>query len=251
VNNLKPGEVAQIFVPSDFLTSQLTVTVDDVTPQLPPDQQNQFFVCGPPGGEFLCGDDVFVQIVDAPTSFAVERGGGFPNSQEPLTVVVNNPQTGLVRVALQGDWTNGGQVSAQVTITKVLKFDGLPTAIGTIEQDETDFVEVEVPSGAAKGIFEVSWQQNWARYPTNDIDMVLINPLGAVNTSGATANSPERVEITNPMPGRWRVAIIGFTIHGDTDDDRHGHGGWHDRRPPKDVYFFRAEADGRRLRKVN
>jgi hypothetical protein len=47
------------------------------------------------------------------------------------------------------------------------------------------------------------------------------------------------------------VAIIGFTIHGDADDDRHSHGGWGGGRPPKDMYFFRAEADGRRLRKVN
>ena len=70
ISDLKPGQVAQLFVPSDSLTSKFTVTVDDVTPELPPNQQNQFFICGPSGGEFLCGDDVFVQIVDAPTSFA-------------------------------------------------------------------------------------------------------------------------------------------------------------------------------------
>jgi hypothetical protein len=247
VNNLKPGEVAQLFVPSDFLTSQLTVTIDDITPQLPPDQQNQFFVCGPTGGEFLCGDDVFAQIVDAPTSFAVERGSGFPNSREPLSVVVNNPQTGLVRVALQGDWTNGGQVSATVTITRVQRFDGFPTAVGALEQDETDFVEVDMPAGAARAIFEVAWLQNWARYPTNDLDLVLIDPLGQVNVAGATASSPERVEIANPMAGRWRAAIVGFTIHGDPDDDSK----WNDHRRAMDVYSLRVEADGKRLRKAN
>ena len=52
------------------------------------------------------------RIVDAPTSIAVVRAAGFPNAVEPVTVDVENPQTGLVRVALQGDWTNAGRVSA-------------------------------------------------------------------------------------------------------------------------------------------
>ncbi len=52
LSNLKPGEVAQIFVPSDFLTSNLTVTIDNVVAELPPPQQNQFF-----------GDDVFVTAI--------------------------------------------------------------------------------------------------------------------------------------------------------------------------------------------
>jgi subtilisin family serine protease len=242
VRNLKPGEVSQIFVPSDFLTSSFTVTVDGVTPELLEDQQNQFFVCGPTGGEFLCGDDVIVQIVDAPTSFAVERALAFVNSREPFTTPVDNPQTGLVRVAVMGDWTNAGRVSATVTITRKQKFEGFPTTLSTIEQDEIDFVEVDVPAGTETAVFELAWKQNWSRYPTNDLDLVLTDPAGKVNDSGASGNSPERVEIANPMPGRWRAAIIGFTIH-PTDDRR--------RRDPKDIYTFRAEADGKRLRKVD
>ena len=109
-----------------------------------------------------------------------------------------------------------------------------------LEQDETDFVEVDVPAGAAVAVFELAWSQNWARYPTNDLDLVLIDPLGNIDESGATANSPERVEIANPLPGRWRVAIIGFEIHGLRDN----------RGPEKDIYTFRAEADGKRLDKA-
>jgi hypothetical protein len=225
--------VAQFFVPSDFLTSKLTVTVDRVTPELPPEEQNQFWICGPPDGEFLCGDDVFVQIVDSPTSSAFLEGFGFPNSQEGLTVEVPNPQTGLVRVALQGDSTNGGRVSATVTITRAQKFDGFPTAVSLLEQDEIDFVEFDVPAGASQAVVELAWKQNWGRYPTNDLDLVLIDPAGGVNATGATIESPERVEIANPMPGRWQAAIVGFTIHGE-----------------RDLYSFRAEADGKRLKKV-
>ena len=246
VRDLKPGEVKQIFLPSDFLTSRLTITIDRVTPALPPAQQNQFFLCGPMGMEFICGDDVFVHIVDAPTSFDVTRGTGFPNSQEPLTVTLDNPQTGLVRVALQGDTTNGGTVSALLTVTRQRRLDGLPTSHSIIEQDEIDFVEVDVPDGASTAVFELAWLQNWSRYATNDLDLVLLDPAGNVIVSGATVASPERVAIANPAAGRWTAAIIGFTIHGNRGHD----GPLGDDGPEKDVYTFRAEADGRRLKEV-
>jgi subtilisin family serine protease len=245
VANLKPGEVKQIFLPSDFLTSKLTITIDRVTPALPLDQQNQFWVCGPMGMEFLCGDDVFVHVVDAPTSFDVTRAFAFPNAQEPFTTTVDNPQTGLVRVAVMGDWTNGGNVSARLTVTRERRLDGLPTRISLIEQDEIDYVEVDVPNGTSLAVFELSWLQNWARYPTNDLDLVLITPAGQVIVTGATANSPERVEITHPPAGRWTAAIIGLTIFGNRGHHNHDETG-----PEKDVYSFRAEADGKRLKEV-
>ncbi len=246
VRNLKPGEVKQIFLPSDFLTSTFTISIDRVTPALPLDQQNQFFACGPQGMEFLCGDDVYFQIVDAPTSAEFTLATGFPNAQEPTTFTIDNPQTGLLRLALQGDTTNGGQVSAMVTVTRHRRFDGLPTSVAIIEQDEIDFVEVDVPAGASKAVFELAWLQNWARYPTNDVDLVLLDPTGNVIDTGATVNSPERVEVANPAAGRWSAAIIGFTIHGHRGHDKHPG----DDGPQKDVYTFRAEADGKRLKQA-
>jgi hypothetical protein len=162
-----------------------------------------------------------------------------------MTATIDNPQTGLVRLALQGDWTNGGRVSAMVTITRQRKFDGLPTSVSIIEQDETEYVEVDVPAGTATAVFELAWLQNWARYPTNDLDLVLVDPAGNVIFDGATVDSPERVVIGNPAAGRWTAAIIGFTIH---DNGAFAKG--RDDGPQKDVYTFRAEADGRRLRPV-
>jgi subtilisin family serine protease len=244
VKNLKPGEVAQIFLPSDFFTSSFDITVDHVVADLPLDQQNQFFACGPDDALFQCGDDVFVQVIDAPTSIAVARASGFPNRVDPFVATIANPQTGLVRLALQGDWTNGGSVSANVTVTRKLRFDGFPTTMSTIQQDEIDFVDIDVPAGAGKAVFELAWMQNWARYPTNDLDLVLVDPNGVEHDEGATVNSPERVEIANPMPGRWHAAIIGFTIQ-DLHEEHHGRDG-----VSRDFYTFRAEADGRRLKQI-
>ena len=130
-----------------------------------------------------------------------------------------------------------------MTITRERGFDGLPTTASIIEQDEIDFVQVDVPAGATEAVFELAWKQNWARYPTNDLELVLIDPAGNVNGSGATINSPERVEIANPAPGRWTAAIIGLTIHGNR-----GHVGRTASR--RDVFALRAEADGKRLKAV-
>jgi subtilisin family serine protease len=229
VSNLKPGEVAQIFVPSDSFTSKLTVTIDQVVPELAPSAQNQLF-----------GDDIFYIVGDAPTSVLVEKASGFVANT--VTHVIENPQTGLVRVSLQGDWTNAGKVSARVTVARERSIF-LPSALSIIDQDEVELFEFDVPAASTEAIFELAWKQNWSRYPTNDLDMVLIDPSGAVNQSGATLSSPERVRIANPSSGRWTVAVVGFTVHGnfghvDEDDSEHR----------RDIFTLRAEADGKRLK---
>ncbi len=229
LTNLKPGEVAQIFVPSDAFTDRLTVTIDQITPELPPGQQNVFF-----------GDDIFYLIADAPTSVLADRAAGF--TAVDTTEVIDNPQTGLVRVAIQGDWTNAGKISARVTVTRERSIE-LPSALSIIEQDEVEMFEFDVPAASTEAVFELAWKQNWSRFPTNDLDMVLINPAGTVSNAGATISSPERVQIANPMSGRWTVAVVGFTVHGNF-----GHVGDDEDDPRRDLFTLRAEADGKRLR---
>jgi subtilisin family serine protease len=231
VSNLLPGQVAQFFVPSDPWTSRLTVSITGITPELPEAQQNQLF-----------GDDIFFMVIDAPTSFAVERASGFITVD--TTVPVDHPQTGLVRVAIQGDWTNAGRISATVTITRQRSFNGFPSALGFIHQDDMIPFEVNVPAGAAEAVFEVAWLRNWSRYPTNDIDMVLIDPHGNRNDDGSSGDSPERVVIQKPLSGRWRAVIIGlelFRLDGKPDNPDKESG-------RVDFFTFRATADGRTLK---
>lgn len=233
VSNLKPGQVAQFFVPSDPFTTRLTVQITGITPELPAAQQNQLF-----------GDDIYYAIIDAPTSMAVDRVTNVPFTAVDVTEVVDNPQTGLVRVALQGDWTNAGRISATVTIDRERNVGVFPSAVGSIEQDEVVPFDVDVPSGAANLVFEAAWLQNWSRYPTNDLDLILIAPDGSEIDDGATLNSPERVSIANPMPGRWTAILVGFTIHrhdGEPEDPSKEHG-------RKDAFALTATADGVRLK---
>ncbi len=221
VKNLKPGQVAQFFVPSSDRTDQFTVKVENVTPELPPASQNQLF-----------GDDIFIQATDAPTSFAeplitfangFTLGGTFP---------INNPQTGLVRVAVSGDWTNAGRISADVTIERKKGLQGFPTAVGTVEDGEFLEQDFVVPAGTAQLVVELSWDTNWGHYPTDDVDMYLFdaNPANPPNFDGATTDSPERAVIDNPTPGEWAAVINGFTVHGN-----------------KAHFVLRATADGVRL----
>ena len=226
VPRLVPGQVQQFFIPSDEQTDRLTVKITEVTPG---SVQNVLF-----------GDDLFVMGIDAPTSEAVDRITPQFVAGD-ATFVIDNPQTGLVRLALQGDWTNASPIAARVTIERQRSLLARRTASGVIRQDDSIPVTVHVPSGASQAVFELFWQQNWGRYPTNDVDMFIFRPDGkqVVNSSGlppgATDASPERVVVANPTPGAWTVVIDGFTIHDNERGPRVG----------RDKFSLRVTADGK------
>ena len=237
VSNLVPGQVAQFYVDADAATQQLTVSLSNITPALPAAQQNQLF-----------GDDVFVQIVDAPTSFAELRELDFVAANK--SYVVDQPQTGLVRVALQGDWTNAGAVSADVTVSRVRESLEKKTDSGIVRQGQTVPVEVAIPAGTKQLVFDLHWKGNWSRYPTNDIDLILVDPSGVPRFDGATISSPERVVIDNPAAGLWTALVDGFTVRPRQDDDDHEHE--HDGNSPgnpQDEWKLFVTADGKLLKR--
>ena len=226
VSDLVPGQVRQFFVPTNDRTDQIVVSLSNIVTELPPAQQNQLF-----------GDDIFLNVVDAPTSFADLLVGAFVNANASFTL--NQPQTGLMRVALQGDWTNAGKISADVTISRTQGTLTAPTKVAPIVEGELVPIEVNVPAGTVQAVFELFWKGNWGSYPTNDLDMILVDPNGATNFSGATFDSPERVVLNNPPAGTWTVFVQGFTIY-DTNDA--------DGQPATDTFTLRASADGKRLK---
>jgi hypothetical protein len=221
---LLPGQVKQFYLPSDLFTRSFTVTISNIVRG---GSQNMLF-----------GDDLFVMAVDAPTSFAVHRfgdGGDFVGGD--TTFAIDNPQTGLLRLAIQGDWTNASPITATVTIDRA-RDPGRPhTAGGSIRQDDLIPYTVNVPAGKTEAAFELFWMQNWGRYPTNDLDMIVIDPSGNLvvgadgNPPGATLNSPERVVVANPAAATWRIFVSGFAIQRNVD-----------------VFAVTASADGQRLK---
>lgn len=204
VSNLLPGQVKQFYVRSFDTTDKFTVQVNNLTPALSPAQQNQFF-----------GDDIFLAVLDAPTSVAFDLtaspGGQFVDGDTTVTAI--NPQSGILRVALQGSSNNAGPVSADVVISTHQANLGLPTSAGTVKQGQEDVVHLNVPAGKSELTFQLSWLHDWGFYPTNDLDLIVMDPSGNTILTGATLNSPERVAVPNPAPGIWTARIQGFQIN--------------------------------------
>jgi hypothetical protein len=124
-----------------------------------------------------------------------------------------------------------------------------------VGEGELVLFEIEVPAGAGEVVFELSWKGNWSRYPTNDLDLILIDPGGGESLEGVTSDSPERVVIDHPAAGTWAALVGGFTVfdHGTGDDeDRDDEDGdeddGDDGRSARERFELRVTADGKRLR---
>jgi subtilisin family serine protease len=202
---LKPGQRQDILYRVNPNTNQVVVTLAS-TPALPPAQQNRLF-----------GDDILLAIHSAKTSeigegdyqhFAFTTGGTF---------VVDSPETGIMRISVNGDWTNAGTISANVSVVSTT--EPLPkfTAHGRISTGETLAFPITVPSGTDNVEFRTGWREDWGNYPTNDIDMIIIAPNGSTNLDGATAANPEVVSIDNPAAGQWLVLVDGFEVSSGSD----------------------------------
>ena len=122
-------------------------------------------------------------------------------------------EPGLMKVTVQGDWTNNGNVRATVTIRR---FDYKPTSAPgrRIQPGETILAPFEVPPGANRASFELGWLHNWTRFPTNDLDMFLCAPGHVLHRdfSGATLDSPEYLAVNNPTPGSWHVMVVAYGV---------------------------------------
>jgi hypothetical protein len=230
VENLVPGQVAQFFVPTSLDTSRISLTLKNITPANLPATQNQLF-----------GDDIFLNVNDAPTSFSRLRASLFLAAD--TTIIFDNVQPGLMRVSVQGDWTNAGTISADLVITRERRDPGDDTVDGRIAQGGLVAIPFVVRAGATSLGLMLSWEGDWGRYPTNDLDLLVQSPAGVVNQTGATLDSPERVSIANPAPGVWLAFVNGFTVHAGIDDDDHG-----EQRARKERWELRVDINGHRLR---
>ena len=201
---LIPGEVEHVLVPTDDETASLTVTVTDIQAELPFDQQNALY-----------GDDIYLTVVDAPTAFNEVLASEFLFADTQL--VFDNPQHGFVRLAVMGDFTNAGKVTATVTITEQEQELGHALIKQRIRDGQFDSYSMVIEPGTSRVNFDLNWKGDWSRYPTNDLDLILVDPDNNLLFDGATLRVPEKVQITDPMPGVWSVIVDGFELHGTRD----------------------------------
>jgi hypothetical protein len=262
IQSLKPGQVAHFFVAAPRDLADVAIEVTGIAADDPdPEHANALFC-----------DNLLLHVVDAPTSLAETRVNTFigPRKNENCGVadsafVIERPQPGLMRIAVAGSFSNVGTVSATLTVQRHRAIPSAPTETGRVRQGDLIPVQVDVQAGTKELTFDLSWESDWSRYPTADIDLLLVDPLGATNSKGATLSSPERVTIANPTPGVWTAYVSAITIHRESDDDddddddhdgdwhRHGHDGdWHrhDHGTCTEAFALRALADGHRLPKL-
>ena len=199
---LQPGERRDIVYRVSPNTSQVIVSLSNFAAG-PVASQNQLF-----------GDDVLLAVHTAKTS---GDDYTFLDFVRTGTFVVNNPETGLIRVSVSGDWTNGTNVGVDVAIVSAT--DPVPqfTTQSKITQSDVQLVPFSVPAGANGLEARLSWRADWGNFPTADIDLILISPSGKVNSDGAHLNNPESAKIAKPEAGNWTALVNGFSIPAGSD----------------------------------
>ena len=123
----------------------------------------------------------------------------------PVTGVYTDGYTraiepGYMKIVIENDFTSYGVASCDIKITVTAAEAPTPDVeiSGRLAQGEwTGWMGIDVPPGTEKAIIELWWVNDWTKYPTSDMDMIIYWDMG-YNTAGATLRSPERVVLDNP-----------------------------------------------------
>ena len=204
---LKPGQVEHLFIESTELTSAFQFELEQITPLLPPDAQNQ-----------LTGDDIIISLVDAPTSIDHSLVRDVFNA--PTNLLIENPQPGLLRLAIMGSWTNKGDVLVEVELERTRSPQLMPVANGSISDKQVIEYLFDVTADISQFNLKLDWDFNWSTIPAHDIDLIIIDPLGNLFFDAATLHSPETISFDTPEIGQWTVVVDGFLLHDFTDEYR-------------------------------
>jgi hypothetical protein len=217
MTGLKPGQRGEVLyaVPPD--TDRVIVRIRNVEMT---GSQNPFFG----------GDRMFFYVHSAKTSRAVGNylveGELFAGGEPEKVFELTNPDTGVMRVTVNPDTFNAGQVNATVRLqtiprsissTRVID-DTISNNSGGDEQKIKTYTHNVDPKTKSLE-FVLTWDHDWAHYPTSDVDLIVCSPDIAAadcrtlgNKQGATLASPERVIIDKPAAGTWTLKVNGFNV---------------------------------------
>ena len=73
-------------------------------------------------------------------------------------------------------------------------------------------VLINIPPGQSKATFDLTWRRDWSRFPTSDIDMIVLSP-SSIFFDGATLNAPERLVVENPEDGLWVAFVESYEVY--------------------------------------
>lgn len=218
IRDLKAGETAHFFV-ANPPRGRLNVKLDNITFELPPEQQNQL-----PEDVFtkIKGDRFLLAVTDATLSVDADPWWWLGKNEVKTSYEETYSfSPGVVRVAVRATAINAGKMSGKLTLTHAGYTEATPVvATGSLEDSEADAYQFKLPA-TTEVTFDLSWRRTWAYYPTHDLDLLLINPNGAIDGTGATLSNPERFSYILPA-GAWTVLVDGYMLHGLEDSYRLG-----------------------------
>jgi hypothetical protein len=109
-------------------------------------------------------------------------------------------EPGYMRIVIENDFTSYEVISWDIEITVTATEAPSPdiTITGNLAQGEwTGWIGIAVPPSTEKAIIELWWVNDWSKYPTSDMDMIIYWDM-LYNIHGATLSAPERVVLDNP-----------------------------------------------------
>jgi subtilisin family serine protease len=211
---LLPGERREYLVEVDKDVASLRIDVTGVS-IAPPAKQNQFW-----------GDDVILAVHSAKTTSLNDyRVNEYIRA--PASYSVGDLDTGVMRLTFLGSDSNAGKAGLEFTVTAIpSKLRAAVSTRGTIGDGGWEVFPVDIPAGAGKATFELSWKRDWSVTPTNDIDLYVIDPDGNEvlayyapgdfwYSAGASLRAPERVVAEAPKPGAYTIYVNGYTVFAD------------------------------------
>jgi hypothetical protein len=202
---LAPGDRKEFYVEIPKNVGSVSINLTKVAPLLPPPQQNQLF-----------GDDLIFAVHSGKMTGGTSSDYAVPENffAGPTAFTIDNPEPGFMRLTFMGDWTNAGRIDAAFSMTATLKSKPDFSLKRDIADQQVIIIPFNVPAGLSAATFELTWKNDWTHYPTNDLDLVLIDPKGGMNFDGATLNGRERAIVKTPLAGQWTLAVIGATVFG-------------------------------------
>ena len=212
IKDLTAGKTRHFFVVNPP-RGRLNIKLDNITFELPPDKQNQL-PASP--GTGIKGDRFLLAITDA--TLSVDAAPWNDIGKTEVKTSYNETfgfSGGVLRIAVRATAINAGKMSGKLTLTRAGLYEATPmVASGSLEDNETDVYKLKIPTSAKEVTFDLSWRRTWAYYPTHDLDLLLIDPDGFIDGSGATLNNPERFTFVDLPPGDWTVMVDGYMLHG-------------------------------------
>jgi hypothetical protein len=257
IQNLGPGERRDILYDVERSYGSVRITLSDVTVENVPQGCSQNPVFGedeirlalhtaktsafPPFGFYFDANPnpaalhAFVSQSDLadPSARGILPGSCGDGS---CALTLDRPEPGLLRVSLSGATENGCRMSVRVAIDPAYRALEPPTASGRVGNGGFSAVTVESPHAVRELEFELSWENDWSRYPANDLDLLLFLPQDFALCPGCgplpilqTLDSPERFTLTAsslgeiwhgpgappvPLPpGSWTAVVQGFEVN--------------------------------------